>query len=169
MKNSFFLSFAALLAAGCATVPPPVLTVLQPNADESLSTVVGARGVQIYQCRTGKSGAEWAFIAPDAQLFDRYGRLVGEHGAGPVWQARDGSRVLGTVKARADAPVAGAIPWLLVSTKSSGPQGAFSRVTSIQRVNTKGGVAPVTGCDGATNGATARVPYTADYVLFTGQ
>jgi hypothetical protein len=167
MKNTLFLSLGVLLVGACANVPPAVPAALEPGVGESMSMIVAARGVQIYQCRTGKGGTEWAFVAPDAQLFDRHGRLIGEHGAGPHWQARDGSRVLGTVKARADAPAAGAIPWLLLATKSGGPQGLFSRVTSIQRVNTAGGVAPATGCDAETTGATARVDYTADYILFT--
>jgi hypothetical protein len=34
------------------------------------------------------------------------------------------------VKERADAPVADAIPWLLLAAKSIGPQGAFSKRVS---------------------------------------
>ncbi|MCK7501756.1 MAG: DUF3455 domain-containing protein [Comamonadaceae bacterium] len=49
---------------------------------------------------------------------------------------RDGSRVVGTVKARADAPAAGAIPWLLLRHGPPAPTAPFSSVTSIQRVNT---------------------------------
>ena len=64
------------------------------------------------------------------------------------------------MKERADAPAAGSIPWLLLSAKSVGPEGAFSKVTSIQRVATKGGVAPEGDCFRAEPG---RVPYTADY------
>ena len=52
------------------------------------------------------------------------------HGAGPHWLAPDGSRVEGTVKARADASSAWAIPWLLLTTKSTGSPGMFARVTS---------------------------------------
>ena len=70
------------------------------------------------------------------------------------------------MKERSDAPAADAIPWLLLSAKSVGPQGSFSKVTSIQRVNTVGGVAPKTGCSQATVGAPARVAYTADYYFF---
>jgi len=129
---------------------------------------VPAKGVQIYECRAKKDsgGYEWAFVAPDAQLSDRTGRAIGTHGAGPSWQASDGSRVVGTVKQRADAPTAGAIPWLLLTAKSDGPPGAFSKVTSIQRVNTVGGVAPETGCGATTNGTKTRVAYTADYYFF---
>jgi hypothetical protein len=74
---------------------------------------------------------------------------------------------VGTVKARADAPTAGTIPWLLLATKSTGPEGAFSRITYIQRVNTTGGAAPTAACAEGLLGRTVRVPYTADYRLFT--
>jgi hypothetical protein len=74
---------------------------------------------------------------------------------------------VGTVKERADAPVGDAIPWLLLAARSVGPEGAFSRVTSIQRVNTVGGVAPATGCSQAAAGTPARINYTADYYFFT--
>ena len=69
------------------------------------------------------------------------------------------------MKARADAPQADAIPWLLLATKSDGAQGAFSRITSVQRVNTVGGVAPKTGCAQSSLGTVVRIPYTADYYL----
>jgi uncharacterized protein DUF3455 len=79
-----------------------------------------------------------------------------------------GSNILGTVKERADAPVADAIPWLLLSARSVGSEGSFSKVTSIQRVNTVGGVAK-TGCSQATAGTPARIDYTADYYFFTAK
>src|SRR5262245_14796692 len=96
------LVLAPLLAAGCAaTVPVPAN--LQPAQGESLAMVVPAKGVQVYECRGGK----WAFVAPDAELFDRAGKKIGTHYAGPQWEAADGSRIAGTVKERADAPRAG--------------------------------------------------------------
>ena len=71
------------------------------------------------------------------------------------------------MQARADAPVAGAIPWLLLRTRSTGGPGAFERVTSIQRLNTEAGAAPASGCTPGSIGAQARVPYRADYRLYT--
>lgn len=54
-----------------------------------------------------------------------------------------------------------------MTAQSVGPAGAFSRVTSVQRVNTVGGVAPApAACTQATLGRSARVAYSADYVLF---
>ncbi len=164
-----------LLVAGCASPRPPRSTVevpdkLRPGANESLAMIVHGKGVQIYECRARKDqvGAyEWAFVAPESDLFDAAGKRVGRNYAGPHWESTDGSKILGTVKERADAPAADAIPWLLLTAKSVGSEGSFSKVTSIQRVNTVGGVAPKTGCSQSTVGTTARIPYTADYYFFT--
>ena len=158
-----------LMLAACTTVAT-IPHVLEPGADASLAMVVPAKGVQIYECRarTGAQAAyEWHFIAPDAELFDTRGNRIGQHGAGPFWQAADGSRVVASVKTRANAPEARDIPWLLLTAKNDGPAGAFSAVTSIQRVNTVGGIAPAGGCDANTLGQRARVAYTADYRFFT--
>jgi hypothetical protein len=164
-------SAVAAVAACTSTATTPVPESLAPGADQVLVMTVPARGVQVYACRARSDGRgfEWAFVAPEAELLDGSARPIGTHGAGPVWQAADGSRVVGAVKARADAPAAGAIPWLLLATKSTGPEGAFSRVTSIQRVNTAGGAAPTAPCDDALLGRSVRVPYTADYRLFTAR
>ena len=163
------------LMAACASAQPPTSTVqvpdkLRPGTNESLAMIVSARGVQIYECRarTDQVGEyAWAFVAPEADLFDARGNRTGRHYAGPHWEANDGSKIVGTVKERVD--VADAIPWLLLSAKSVGSEGAFSKVTSIQRVNTAGGVAPKTGCSQATAGAPARINYTADYYFFTAR
>jgi len=160
----------ALALAACANAPQSDGAArLEPAADEALAMRVAARGVQVYQCRPAKNGAghEWAFVAPEAELFDERGNTVGTHSAGPSWQAVDGSRVVGVVRQRADAPAPGAVPWLLLAAEANGAQGVFSRVTSIQRVNTAGGVAPASGCTQLAVGTQARVDYTADYNFFT--
>jgi len=155
---------AAALGAAMAQDRKTVPDNLKPAANESLKRIIHARGVQIYECRDQK----WAFVAPDAELFDFNGKIVGRHYAGPHWEATgDGSKVIGAVKARADAPEAGAIPWLLLSTKSVGGKGYFADVTSIQRVATHGGAAPGIAC--THDGLTARVSYTADYYFFNAR
>jgi len=163
-----------LLVAACAGPQSPVEVPdkLKPGANESLAMIVPAKGVQIYECRARKDqggGYEWAFVAPEADLFDAGGNRIGRHYAGPHWESTDGSKVLGTVKERADAPAADAIPWLLLTAKSVGSAGSFSKVTSIQRVNTAGGAAPKAGCSQAAAGTLARINYTADYYFFTAE
>jgi hypothetical protein len=171
MKN-WSARFISLFLFGCASHIPGVAVPdkLKGAPNETLAMVVPAKGVQIYECRPRRDelGAfEWAFVAPEADLFDRQGAKIGRHYAGPHWEAIDGSKVLGTVRERADAPAAGAIPWLLLTAKSVGQEGTFSKVTSIQRVNTAGGVAPQDGCHPSSAGASARVAYTADYYFLT--
>ena len=168
-----------LVVAACASPQPPTPALkvpekLKPGANESLAlpAPVPAKGVQIYECRAKKNQAgayEWVFVAPEADLFDARGNRIGRHYAGPHWESTDGSKLLGAVKERADAPAADAIPWLLLSAKSVGPAGSFSKVSSIQRVNTAGGVAPKTGCSQATAATPARIDYTADYYFFVGK
>ena len=172
MYRTFTIAGAALAVAACAATQPSSIIPekLNPGAKESMTLIVPAKGVQIYECRASKDkpGAyEWAFVAPEAELFDTTGRSIGRHYAGPHWEAADGSKVMAKLIERADAPKAGDIPWLLLGAKSVGPEGAFSKVTSIQRVNTTGGVAPKAGCSEGNAGTPARIPYTADYYFFT--
>ena len=162
-----------VLVAACTSLQSPVSAVdvpekLRASANESLAMVVHAQGAQIYECRAAKARAgayEWVFVAPEAELFDANGAKIGQHFAGPSWASTDGSTIVGTVKERYDAPVADAIPWLLLATKSVGRQGSFSGITAVQRVNTVGGAAPNVGCSQAEVGTGARMPYTADYYL----
>ena len=68
-------------------------------------------------------------------------------------------------------PNAGAIDCLLLQTIGSaqGPTGGkiLTKTTFIQRLNTKGGSAPVTGCSALADvGKQALVPYSADYHFF---
>jgi len=176
MKRTVILSSLLLLLAACITggnhvsAVQPVPDNLKPAASETLLGAVAARGVQIYQCRVKpdqSTAMEWAFVAPEAELFDAQGRLVGKHFAGPSWENLDGSKIAGTVRARADAPQADAIPWLLLTTRSVGQDGAFAKVTSLQRINTQGGAAPnVADCTPEWPGRIARIAYSADYVMF---
>ena len=57
-----------------------------------------------------------------------------------------------------------AIPWLLLQTVTTDGSGIFSSVTYIQRVNTRGGLAPT--APGVSIGAVAEVPYTAEYYFY---
>jgi hypothetical protein len=169
-KTLTLVAVAAALAARAAVAQEAVPQSLQVAAGETLAATLHASGVQIYECRALKDAPgkyEWAFTAPEADLRDAQGKRIGTHYAGPHWEALDGSKVIGAVRQKADAPASKAIPWLLLSAKSVGAEGGFSRVISIQRVNTVGGTAPSADCAAANAGSTARVPYTADYHLYT--
>jgi hypothetical protein len=172
MRQMLWVSLLAGLGAcaGPARVPAtPVPAALRAPDGHVAWRTLKARGVQIYECRMKKDdpqAAQWAFVAPEAELFDAGGRPAGKHYAGPHWESTDGSKVRGSAVASADAPQPGAIPWLLLSTTSDGPAGEFANVTYVQRVVTVGGVAPAAAdCDLAGLGKRARVPYSADYVM----
>jgi FtsP/CotA-like multicopper oxidase with cupredoxin domain len=163
---------AVLIAAGCSApvlAPPDVPTPLRAPAGQELFLEVLASGVQIYACAAKgnqPTAFDWAFRAPEAALVDRSGRAIGKHYAGPTWESVDGSTVVGDVKARDPGPDPSAIPWLLLTAKSSTGTGVFTQTKSIQRLKTVGGAAPSQAC-GATNvGEVARVPYTATYYFY---
>jgi hypothetical protein len=122
-----------------------------------------ADGVQIYVCEAKSPSYEWVFKAPEANLFDRRGRQIGTHYAGPTWKTMDGATVVGEVSARADAPTAGAIPWLLLRAKSRDGAGPLASAAFVRRAETVGGAAPTAGCDAAHNGEQARMRYSALY------
>jgi hypothetical protein len=176
MNLGVVASLMALVVAACTNLPDTASRdglpdEIKPNANETLAMIAYAKGVQIYQCRASNDRRDnyaWAFVAPEAELFDASGKQIGRHYAGPSWEAADGSKIVGALKAGIDAPQGDAIPWLLLSARSVGPRGSLSEVTAIQRVNTVGGAAPHTGCTQADAGAIMRMPYTADYRFLTG-
>jgi hypothetical protein len=158
------------LVSSAASEAPAVPENLKVPATQVQSLDARATGVQIYECSASKADPaqfEWVFKAPEADLFDGEGRKMGKHYAGPTWESNDGSKVTGEVKAKDAGPDAGAIPWLLLSAKSTSGKGVFSRVVSIQRLSTVGGKAPTQGCDKTQTGKEARVPYKARYTFFT--
>jgi len=139
---------------------------LRPPAGAKLILRAHAKGDQIYTCQQQGEGYSWVFKAPEAQLFDAQGQVLGRHFAGPAWEANDKSAVTGKVVAHADPPKKDAIPWLLLAAVDHSGNGLMSRVSNIQRLNTKGGQAPSAGCDRSHLGEETRVPYTADYLFY---
>jgi Protein of unknown function (DUF3455) len=155
-----------IIAAALALVAIPqqqLPSQLQPPADQKLLFQVHAKGDQIYSC---KADGTWTLKAPDAQLFDKDDKPFGKHFGGPSWQANDGSKVVGKASANAPSPDPQSIPWLLVNVVSHDGNGLLTPVTTIQRLNTKGGKAPSSGCDAAHVDQETRVPYTADYLFY---
>src|SRR5215831_216470 len=166
MSRPALLSLIAVVLAACASTPvihePEVPTALRPPAGQKVFLEAFATGVQIYECGLKKDqpGAfEWVFRSPEAKLADREGKPIGQHYGGPTWEANDGSKVVGEVKGRDPGPDSTAIPWLLLSAKSTSGSGVLTPTTSIQRVATVGGIAPKQACDAATATQMARVPY----------
>src|SRR5467141_5298499 len=155
------------------SVPPPQVpnNIGVPDGQTVLLKALG-KGVQIYNCKAradDPSKFEWSFKAPEADLTNEYGDKIGKHYAGPTWEANDGSKVVGEVKARDDGPNANAIPWLLLSAKSTSGKGVFSEAQSIQRLYTVGGKASAQACNQAQLGKEARVPYKATYYFYVAK
>lgn len=164
-------------ATSAATNTPPPQVVAPPTMPEAIAIPGGqrvllkavAKGVQIYVCKPKEGAAnvyEWTLKAPEANLFNDSGQVVGKHYAGPTWESTDGSKVVGKLHAKVDAPEATAIPWLLLDAKSNEGSGVLSAVKTIQRVATVGGKAPADGCDQAHANAETRVAYGATYYMY---
>jgi hypothetical protein len=164
---------AALPLAQAAVAGPPAPDVpvdIQVPSGHKVFLVGHAVGVQIYSCNATGGGFAWTLVAPRANLYGDNGKLIATHFAGPTWEAKDGSRVVG----RRDAPpvtVDGtAIPWLRLAaaSTSSGDDGDRLAGTSyVQRVATTGGLAPTAAaCNAATAGEIEEIPYTADYYFW---
>jgi hypothetical protein len=160
-RSLFIIGALALLAV--PVIAQEIPAKLAPPKESPLIGKYAAKGVQIYVCNAKGVANEWGFKAPEAGLIDAQGRLFAKHYAGPTWEAPDGSKIVGKVLANEPAPKAGAIPWLLLSTESSG-SGVLAGARFVQRVNTSGGVGPTGAC--ATTGTERRVDYTADYIFY---
>ncbi|HTX16138.1 MAG TPA: DUF3455 domain-containing protein [Candidatus Baltobacteraceae bacterium] len=165
---ALLFAFAAMLLS-CRASAQDVPAELQPPAGEHELMQVHAKGYQIYACKADGAQFNWILKAPDAQLYDKDGKLFGTHFAGPSWKATDGSQVTGKAVANVPSPDPNSVPWLLVTALSHSGTGALAHVASIQRINTHGGKAPTAGCDADHVGREVRMHYSADYVFFAAQ
>src|SRR5215475_14974243 len=155
------LSASLLLAlSGGAMADDKSLPAAVAAPGETMVLSVHAVGLQLYECKPGADGKlVWTFTAPQATLtVDN--KVVGRHGAGPSWELLDGSGI--TAKAVASAPGHNAndIPLLKLEVASHTGSGQLSDVTTVQRINTVGGVL-AGSCD--RQGAGLGMPYSADY------
>jgi hypothetical protein len=168
----------AVFMTGCSPDSSPRLSVpvvpdtIKVSPTDTLSFAAHAKGVQIYECRARKDDAtqyEWVLKAPEADLFDGRGKKIGRHYGGPTWESGDGSKVVGEVKGSEPSTDANGISWLLLGAKKHEGEGVFSRVNSIQRLETVGGKAPAGGCDQSSLGKELRVPYSAVYYFYVSK
>ena len=168
MKTYALIATAAVLSA-CASAPmtSPMTAMAMPGIDnaalpEPVRVPAGQKmrmmatgvGDLSYECRAKKDMAgqyEWVFVGPVANLMSSDRKTVGKYYAGPTWESTDGSKITGKQVAVAPGG-SGNIPLQLVKTDPAMGAGAMNGVTYIQRLNTKGGVAPTTACDAAGMG-----------------
>ncbi len=149
------------LAASSAVAQTPLpAAIAAPN--ETQVAKFHAEGAQVYECKADSSGKlVWTFREPIATLMSD-GKTVGRHYAGPSWEYSDGSAVVGKVAGTAPGTSAKDIPWLKLDAASHRGSGILSGVTTVQRINTVGGVL-AGAC--STAGAFHSEPYSADYVF----
>ena len=180
------LAIAAPSAAAPVVVPRPnVPANLEVPAGHTPFLVAHAEGTQNYVCLPSANGVAWTFFGPQATLFNDARAQQMTHFLSPnpaenntpraAWQHSGDSSAAwaAAIESSSDrqyvAP--GAIPWLLLQVVGVqyGPLMGekLTETAFIQRVNTKGGVAPGRGCAAASDvGKKALVPYTTDYVFY---
>jgi hypothetical protein len=154
------LLLLGLPAGAMADDKPLPAAIAAPG--ETVALTVHAVGLQLYECKPAADGKlAWTFTAPQATL-TADGKVVGKHGAGPSWELTDGSGI--TAKAVGNAPGAteNDIAWLRLEVTSHKGNGQLAEITTVQRINTKGGVLKGS-CD--REGAGQGMPYSADYVF----
>jgi len=158
-------ALALVLLSGSLTSAPAAETPLPDAIAAPGATVVltvHAEGAQVYECKAGTDGRlTWAFREPIATLMAD-GKTVGRHYAGPNWEHSDGSAVVGKAIGNAPGATASDIPWLKLEVVSKRGSGVLSDVTTVQRINTKGGKLEG-ACDSA--GSYRSAPYSADYLF----
>jgi Protein of unknown function (DUF3455) len=154
-------AFLLLGLSGASMADDKSLPAAIAAPGETVVLAVHAVGLQLYQCKPSADGKlAWTFTAPQATLTVD-GKVVGKHGAGPNWELLDGSLI--TAKAVGNAPGAteNDIPWLKLEVTSHKGAGQLDGVTTVQRINTKGGVMKG-ACDRERG---EGMPYEADYVF----
>ena len=168
---------AAALLSACASGPMMMKPYDQGALPAPVQVPAGNRvametvgmGQITYECRAKAAMAgeyEWFFVGPDAKLMDRSGKQVGRYYGPPAtWENMDGSKVTATQVAVAPA-MAGSIPYQLVKANPAMGNGMMTGTTYIQRVATRGGVAPAMACGASNLGARQVVQYQADYIFY---
>lgn len=160
------IPFAQALSAQLAAPVPHVPKALEAPSGQVVVRSLDGKGSQIYVCQNAGGAYAWKLKGPDAKLFGENGESVGRHFAGPTWKANDGSFVTGKLVASVPSPDTNSIPWLLLTITSHGGEGIMTRVETIERLNTKGGVAPASGCSAMNKGQEVPVPYEASYYFY---
>ena len=166
----------ALTLGACASGPSmapfsqtELPAAVQVPTGHRVAFETAAAGDITYECRAKKDMAgqyEWFFVGPDAGLKGRKGERLGKYYGPPAtWELNDGSKLTGVQLAVAPNG-SGNIPLQLVKANPAMGSGMAQGVSHIQRVATKGGVAPAAPCDAATMGSKRVVTYTADYIFW---
>ena len=145
--------------------------LIQVAAGNKLVLEAQAEGTITYECRKEKdplTAYKWAMVSPQAVLKNSEGKEIGHYSGPPArWTLNDDSFVTGSQVAVSPNGNKN-IPLQLVKADMSGGLGELTAITYIQRVNTKGGVAPKSKCSENNEGEKAQVDYSARYRFWKG-
>ena len=154
-----FVAASALAAMASASAELPAS--IASTGGTAVATF-HAEGAQIYECKIAPDGKlAWQFREPVATLL-LDGKTVGRHYAGPSWAHMDGSAVVAKPIGNAPGQTQADLPWLKLEVIGHHGTGVFSSATTIQRINTRGGVTAGV-CE--QPGSYLSVPYAADYIF----
>jgi Protein of unknown function (DUF3455) len=132
--------------------------------DSSIVLALVADGVQIYESQPNPAGGfQWSLKAPEAELKNAAGEILGKHGAGPSWTLNDSSSIVGSVPPLKNLAAPSSIPWLLIAVKARSGSGILDKVDYVMRVATEGGAAPAE--PPKTQSETAQAKYHAIYLF----
>jgi len=183
---AFTVSLPSQAHAGQVTVPP-VPVKLEVEAGNIAFLEAHGVGTQNYVCQPSGAGFAFTLFTPQATLFNDADHQLITHFFSPnpdengtiraTWEnSRDTSTVWAALVPDGSSTDAafvapGAIAWLKLEVvgHEDGPTGGdkLSETTFIQRLNTSGGLAPLTGCSSLADvGKKAFVPYAADYFFY---
>lgn len=165
-----FMVVAACTTPPTAQMPPANDTLpdaLRATPNEVLADVLTAVGDTTYTCRRNGDTLTWVATGSDATLVDPARRSVGTVAPGRYFVGYDGSYVVGRVVGE-EVVAANALPWQrLVARFNAGErrgEGRFARTSSVQRVQTTGGMPPDPAC--GQEGVSLLVPYSATYLFY---
>ncbi|WP_164707853.1 DUF3455 domain-containing protein [Paraburkholderia phosphatilytica] len=177
---------------GCATPPHSsnssastnieLPVELKTGTEQTLDDVLVTRGDETWRCERADSPAankasneaaspptdlRWIQTGSAGTLVDRARQNVGKVLPGGYFVADDGSFVKAEV-ARQSQVDANTLTWALFSTQGTGEptftRGRFAGISSIQRIDTVGGLPPNPRC--THEGLRMFVPYSATYLLY---
>lgn len=175
MSLAAMLGLLATIAFAQKDTKEPPAKESAPDVPDAISIPAGLEpvlfargsGSQVYSCQAAPDGKlTWTLKGPEADLKDRKDKVIGQHSAGPTWTLKDGSEVTGKAVAHVDSLDDESVPWLLLDVTTNAGKGVLANVTKIQRVYTRGGMPPASGCDASHKGDETKSKYTADYFFF---
>lgn len=146
----------------CRRTALPADPLSRVDASGAVPTAVNANGA-----RTDHTQLLWDSFGSEATLVDAGGQSVGTVAPGHYFLSYDGSYVKTTTAAESQVG-ANALTWAryeagYVAAPRPG-NGRFSNISSIQRIDTSGGLPPQPACE--LEGSRLLVPYAATYMFY---